>query len=85
MWFAALSNYQNNPWLVNFMVRLLEGSPPVLALLKENPFPEAPPRYIRAVVYDYHFTRYGAREESGTWWRRELQGLYVPVFSLTGE
>jgi lipase maturation factor 1 len=85
MWFAALSNYQNNPWLVNFMVRLLEGSPPVLALLKENPFPDAPPHYIRAVVYNYHFTRYGTREESGAWWQRELKGLYIPVFSLTGK
>ena len=26
MWFAALSNYRENPWLVRFMMRLLQGS-----------------------------------------------------------
>lgn len=41
MWFAALSNYQSNPWFVNFVVRLLEGSTPVENLLATNPFPRA--------------------------------------------
>ena len=31
MWFAALGSYQNNPWFVNFVFRLLQGSPEVLA------------------------------------------------------
>ena len=56
MWFAALSNYERNLWLIKFMVRLLEGSPFVLDLLANNPFPETPPKYIQAVVYDYWFT-----------------------------
>lgn len=64
------------------MVRLLEGSPEVLALLGHNPFPGAPPRFIRAVVYDYHFTNFGTKRATGDWWRRELRGLYVPVLSL---
>ena len=45
----------------NFLVRLLEGSSDVLGLLRNDPFPGHPPRYIRATVYDYHFTRHGAR------------------------
>ena len=27
MWFAALGDYQSNPWILRFMMRLLEGSP----------------------------------------------------------
>ena len=82
MWFAALGNYQNNPWFINFCVRLLEGSPSVLKLLQKNPFPDAPPRYIHAVVYLYHFTNFAEKRENGTWWKREFQGLYCPILSL---
>src|SRR6266404_5767587 len=82
MWFAALSNYQQNPWLMNFCVRLLQGKPEVLRLLKRNPFPAAPPRFIRAVVYEYHFTDFATRRRTGAWWRREFKRLYLPAFSL---
>jgi predicted DCC family thiol-disulfide oxidoreductase YuxK len=82
MWFAALSNYQAHPWFVNFAVRLLEGSPDVLALIAKNPFPSAPPRYVRARVYDYKFTTWAERRATGDWWRRELKGEYLPVVSL---
>ena len=74
MWFAALGDYRQNPWLVNFCLRLLEGSRPVLALLERNPFPHAPPRYIRAVMYEYHFTDFATRRKTGAWWRREEEG-----------
>src|SRR5581483_5535345 len=47
MWFAALGTYQENRWFSNFMLRLLEGEPAVLKLLQSNPFPGAPPKYIR--------------------------------------
>lgn len=82
MWFAALGSYHNNRWLINFMVRLLEGSPEVLALLADNPFPDAPPRFIRAVVYDYHFTTFESAQPDGAWWQREIKSLYTPVLSL---
>lgn len=82
MWFAALGSYEHNPWFVHFCVRLLQGSPEVLALLAHNPFPDAPPRYIRAMLYDYRFTDRAARRADGTWWRRQLRGLYCPVLSL---
>jgi uncharacterized membrane protein YhaH (DUF805 family) len=78
MWFAALGDVRQNPWFVNLLVRLLEGSPEVLALLEWNPFPRQPPRYVRAVMYDYHFTRWG----ESAWWRREEKGLYCQPVSL---
>ena len=84
MWFAALGNARQNPWLVSFCVRLLEGSRPVLALLEGNPFPHAPPRYIRAVTYDYRFTDFATRRKTGAWWRRQEKGLYLPPVSLRG-
>jgi len=85
MWFAALGSYRNNPWFISFCIRLLEGSPDVTSLLPSNPFPDAPPRYIRAVVYDYHFTDFATRRRDGRWWRRQAKGLYCPVLSLRGK
>jgi predicted DCC family thiol-disulfide oxidoreductase YuxK/heme exporter protein D len=84
MWFAALGRYQQNPWFINFCVGLLQGRPEVLALLKTNPF-LTPPRYIRAVVYDYHFTDAATRQATGQWWHREFIGSYCPVLSLKNE
>lgn len=82
MWFAALGTYRENPWFVNFCIRLLQGSPDVLALLEHNPFPNAPPRYLRAVLYDYHFSNFKGRREQGIWWRRVPAGDYLPEISL---
>jgi len=78
MWFAALGTYQENRWFVDFMLRLLQGEPSVLRLLSYNPFPHAPPRYVRARAYQYHFTHWGAR----AWWTREDRGMYFPAVSL---
>ena len=61
---------------------MLKGSPDVLALLNKNPFPDAPPRFIRAVVYNYHFTDFQVRRNEGAWWRREFKENYCPVLSL---
>ncbi|HET7497969.1 MAG TPA: lipase maturation factor family protein [Candidatus Eisenbacteria bacterium] len=82
MWFAALSNFQNQPWFLQLCRRLLEGSQPVAALFATDPFPRAPPKYLRAVVYDYHFTTAEERKRTGAWWRREQLGLYCPVLAL---
>jgi predicted DCC family thiol-disulfide oxidoreductase YuxK len=82
MWFAALGNYQQNPWFVNFCERLLQGSPEVLALLKNNPFPKHPPKFIRAELYDYQFTNFAERRATGAWWKRRRVGEYLPAISL---
>jgi hypothetical protein len=79
MWFAALGSYRENPWLINVCIRLLEGSPQVLALLERNPFPKHPPRYLRARTYDYHFATLAEHKKTGAWWQREMKGDYLPV------
>jgi predicted DCC family thiol-disulfide oxidoreductase YuxK len=84
MWFAALGNYQSNPWFVNFVVRLLQGSDEAAGLLAYNPFPTAPPRFIRATLYEYTFTDASTRARTGAWWKREQKGLYFPPVSLRG-
>ncbi len=81
MWFAALGRPQDNLWLINFETRLLENSPPVLALLARNPFPNAPPKYIRAQLYEYDFTDLATRRATGQWWRRQVLGA-VPCANL---
>jgi len=50
-------------------------------LLARNPFPNAPPRYLRAVVYEYRFTSAAERRATKAWWSRQPQGLYLPVLS----
>jgi hypothetical protein len=75
MWFAALrGDCRNEPWFIRFELRLLEGSPEVLALLRENPFPDQPPRYLRARLSLYTFTRRSSRD----WWASQDVGFYCP-------
>ena len=83
MWFAALGNFRENRWFVNFCLRLLQGSPRVLELLAKNPFPSHPPKYLRAELYEYAFTEAAERRATGAWWRRERIGEYLPRIALS--
>lgn len=82
MWFAALGNYQQQPWFVNFVAKLLLNDRPVLGLLRHNPFPDHPPQYVRAELYEYHFTTPAERRQTGNWWTRSYAAPYFPVVSL---
>jgi len=82
MWFAALSPWRENQWLMELMVRLLQGEPSVERLLAVNPFPGHPPRYIQATLWEYHFTDLKTKGPNGPWWHREIKGLYCPTVSL---
>jgi hypothetical protein len=82
MWFAALSPAYARPWFPRLMVRLVEGDPHVLRLLRHNPFPEAPPVVVRARRYRYRFTTWQERRRDGAWWHREPAGEFMrPVTS----
>ena len=70
MWFAALETPQQNPWSFRLLEQLLKGSPPAIGLLERNPFPDKPPRYIRAMFYDYRFTTAEEHRRTGAWWKR---------------
>jgi predicted DCC family thiol-disulfide oxidoreductase YuxK len=82
MWFAALGSHRQNPWLAGLAMGLLQDNPNVIRLLAHNPFSENPPRYLRATLYDYHFTSWAEHLATGAWWKREKQGEYFPPVSL---
>ena len=71
------------PWFMRMIRKLLENDAPTLGLLRHNPFPENPPRYIRALYYEYHYTTWREKRETGAWWTRELVGTYLPPLSLS--
>lgn len=82
IWFAALGTQGQHPWFSYLLRRLLENSPEVIALLDGNPFPDKPPRYVRALLYDYRFASSKEKENKGAWWERRLMGLYYPAVQL---
>jgi hypothetical protein len=81
MWFAAMSSYERHPWFVHFVGKLLEGDRPTLGLLQTNPFPDKP-RYVRALLFEYHFSNPAERSKTGQWWKREYVRPYFPPVSL---
>jgi hypothetical protein len=78
LWFAALAPGQSLGWLETLAERLRSGTPEVLALLGRNPFPDRPPRFVRAVLYEYRFSTPEERRRTGAWWVREPRGL-IPL------
>ena len=80
MWFAAMSPSWSSPWVFDLVTKLLEGDARIIGLLESDPFPEGPPKYIRADLYRYKFTRPG--DPGGNWWTREYAGEYLPATSL---
>ena len=67
-----MSDYEKNPWLVHLCYKILRGQPSALSLLAHNPFPDKPPTYLRAELYEYEFTQ--DRREDGAWWKRTRLG-----------
>jgi hypothetical protein len=82
MWFAALGPPDQNPFVSALCWHLLQNTPEVLALLGRNPFPDRPPRFVRATLYEYRFTDAATRARTGQWWRRMVLDYYVPPASL---
>lgn len=82
MWFAAISPGYAGPWLKPFMERLLRNDRPTLRLLRRNPFPDSPPRYVRAQLYEYRFTTFAELRRDRAWWHRTLIGGYVRPLAL---
>jgi len=81
MWFAALSDYQENRWVGALIYRLLTGDATVLHLMDAPPF-QKPPKYMRALLYDYQFTTPAERARSGAVWQRRLLGRWLNPVSL---
>jgi hypothetical protein len=82
MWFLPLSPIYGEGWFVPFLGRLLEGDPAILRLLRDNPFPDRPPRYIRARLDHYRFSTWSELRETGAWWVRTPAGEFVRPIRL---
>jgi len=80
LWFAAMEDAEENPWLLSLIEKLLKGDTSFLALMGSDPFPEHPPRFVRAMIYEYHFTKWA--DGSGDWWRRKELGIFMPPLTL---
>ena len=78
MWFVTL-HPRHVPWFGNFLQALLNDSPTATALLEHNPFADGPPRYLRVDAYQYNFTNYEERKQSGNWWKRTALGTFAPL------
>ena len=79
LWFASLGDWQHNNIVPLAEERLLDNDADVLELFRGNPFASAPPKYVRAVLWQYWFTSMSEKRQTGNWWRRQLLGLYAPV------
>ncbi|HKU63279.1 MAG TPA: lipase maturation factor family protein [Gemmatimonadales bacterium] len=82
MWFVALAPAYGDGWLLPLLRRLLEGDRATLRLLRYNPFPAAPPRWVRARLYRYRFSTRDERRATGAWWIREPAGILVGPLAL---
>jgi len=83
MWFAAMGTAEEYDWTYNLVWKLLHNDPKTLSLFAGNPFPDKPPRYIRAVLYRYSFAQPGNTQ--GFWWTREPIGPWLPVLSVNDQ
>ena len=82
MWFAAMRGIRNAPWLVKLIKQFLQDDKPTLKLIKNNPFEDESPKYIRAQLFNYEFTNFKEKRESGNWWKREYLSPYLNPVSL---
>jgi hypothetical protein len=82
LWFIPLSPRYGGDWFVRFVARLLEGDRSTLELIRRNPFPDTPPRLVRARFFRYRFTTWAERRATGHWWIREFESEYLPPVRL---
>jgi hypothetical protein len=79
MWFASMSTPQEYPWTLNLVWKLLNNDPGALSLFASNPFPDTPPKFVRATLYRYKFAKPG--NPDGLWWTRQELGTWLPPLS----
>lgn len=79
MWFAAMGSPAQYPFTINVVWKLLHNDPATLGLFADNPFPDHPPKFIRARLYKYKFAPPG--NPAGAYWTREVVGDWLPPLS----
>jgi len=74
-WFLTFGGVEQAPWFVSWVDQLLRGELGTKKLIAIDPFPDAPPRWIRATTYRYEMVPYG--DDPGVWWRRYRVGPFM--------
>jgi len=82
LWFASLGSWTQYPIVPRTEELLLTNDPAVLTLFAGNPFPNHPPRMVRAVLWQYWFATIDEKRATGNWWRRLLLGAYAPTLTI---
>jgi hypothetical protein len=81
LWFASLGTWMQNAMVPRTEELLLENDPDVLHLFRGNPFGDRPPKYVRAVIWQYWFSTTEQKRAEGLWWAREFDGTYAPTIT----
>jgi hypothetical protein len=76
------AGYARSCWLERMCQRLLEGEPLMLALFKNNPFPDAPPKLMRVAMDAMTATSLATRKRTGDWWHVRRCGVIIPAHGL---
>jgi Lipase maturation factor len=82
MWFESMAPAPQSDWFFGLLGKLLQGDRDTLTLLRTNPFPNTPPRYVRAQYYRYRFTTPDEHSKTGLWWNRQRIGTFYGPVSL---
>jgi lipase maturation factor 1 len=82
LWFASLGSWSQYPIVPRTEELLLINDSDVLQLFAGNPFPDKPPRLVRAVLWQYWFSTMKEKRAQRIWWRRQLLGTYAPTLMV---
>ncbi len=81
LWFASLGSWVQYPMVPRTEELLLDNDRDLLALFAGNPFPGSPPKYVRAVLWQYWFSTREEKRQQGIWWTRQYLGTYAPTLT----
>jgi hypothetical protein len=81
LWFASLGSWVQNPLVPRTEELLLVNDRDVLGLFAGDPFGRTPPKYMRAVIWQYWFSTPKEKRARGVWWTREYLGTYAPTIT----
>jgi hypothetical protein len=77
LWFAALGAPEDSPWVRRLLQQIRHESQPVLSLLADNPFPQAPPRWLRVRRVLFNFATPERKHSIGHVWFPRSDELYM--------
>uniref|UniRef100_A0A1B0GKY3 Lipase maturation factor 2 n=1 Tax=Lutzomyia longipalpis TaxID=7200 RepID=A0A1B0GKY3_LUTLO len=78
---VAGSTISKQTWIYAFALRLLNNESSVRKLLSARNFPHKPPKFVRATLFEYHYTPW-AEHNNLAYWTRHSVGEFLPPCSV---